>query len=194
MVWAGTISWGTWGSATCLAKIIHPSSSRSSLQGKGLRVGEGWSLSQLSLGERRGTPWIGHQPNTGLTQRDRTNCYPVWFILQIKVISASVMHISQPDMNLLKLNRLYSKYRSDIVVGRQSPVYRLGSVLSQRCSIQLRWGLCAGQSSSTTPNLLMQCFVDLALCSGVQEGATPKLFQRSWEAWNRSKCLVLLKH
>lgn len=43
------------------------------------------------------------------------------------------------------------------------------------------WRLCVGQSSSTAPNLLMQVFIDLALCSGVQEGATPKLFQRSWE-------------
>ncbi|MDF4321764.1 hypothetical protein P3377_24610, partial [Vibrio parahaemolyticus] len=30
-----------------------------------------WSLSQLTLGERQGTPWTGHQTITGLTHRDR---------------------------------------------------------------------------------------------------------------------------
>jgi len=31
----------------------------------------GWSLSQLTLGERQGIPWTGHQAITGLTRRDR---------------------------------------------------------------------------------------------------------------------------
>ena len=30
-------------------------------------VGGGWSLSQLSLGERQGTPWTGRQSSTGST-------------------------------------------------------------------------------------------------------------------------------
>lgn len=34
------------------------------------RVVSGWSLSQLHLGERRRTPWTGHQSVTGLTQTD----------------------------------------------------------------------------------------------------------------------------
>ena len=30
-----------------------------------LRIAEGWSLSQLLLGERQGTPWMGRQSITG---------------------------------------------------------------------------------------------------------------------------------
>lgn len=36
------------------------------------------------------------------------------------------------------------------------------------CFVGLRSVLCAGQSISSTPNLLIDVFIDLALCSGVQ--------------------------
>jgi len=42
----------------------------------------------------------------------------------------------------------------------------LHSNLSQSCSIGLRSGLCAGQSSSSTPNSLIHVLMDLALCTG----------------------------
>ena len=60
--------------------------------------------------------------------------------------------------------------------GSQSP-----SNSSQRCSIGLRWGLCAGQSSSSTPNSLIYVFIDVALCTGAQscwnrKGPSPNCF------------------
>ena len=67
----------------------------------------------------------------------------------------------------------------------ESLAHSLRSNSSQRCSIGLRSGLCAGQSGSSTPNWLIHVFMDLALCSGAvmleQEGAIPKLFPQSWE-------------
>ena len=44
----------------------------------------------------------------------------------------------------------------------------LSSNSSQRCSIRLRSGLCAGQSSSSTPNPLIHVFMHLALCTDAQ--------------------------
>ncbi|KAG7317169.1 hypothetical protein KOW79_019467 [Hemibagrus wyckioides] len=56
---------------------------------------------------------------------------------------------------------------------------------SQRCSIGLRSGLCAGQSSSSTPNSLIHDFMDLALCTGVQscwnrKGSSPNSSHKVW--------------
>ena len=58
--------------------------------------------------------------------------------------------------------------RSDTDVGREGLARSLRSNSSQRCSIGLRSGLCAGQSSSSTPNSLIHVFMDLALCTGAQ--------------------------
>jgi len=44
----------------------------------------------------------------------------------------------------------------------------LRSNSSQRCSIGLRSGLCAGQSGSSKPNWLIRVFMDLTLCTGAQ--------------------------
>merc|ERR1712035_199013 len=38
---------------------------------RGGSLGAGWSLSQLTLGKRQGTPWTSHQFIAGLTHRDR---------------------------------------------------------------------------------------------------------------------------
>ena len=56
--------------------------------------------------------------------------------------------------------------RSGTDVGQEGLTHSLSSNSSQRCSIGLRSGLCAGQSSSSTPNLLIHVFMDLALCTG----------------------------
>ncbi|MCI4380479.1 hypothetical protein PGIGA_G00240460 [Pangasianodon gigas] len=37
---------------------------------------------------------------------------------------------------------------------------------SQRCSVGLRSGLCAGHSSSSTPTFTHHVFMELALCTG----------------------------
>ena len=65
--------------------------------------------------------------------------------------------------------------RSGTDVGREGLARSLRSNSSQRCSIGLRSGLCAGQSSSSTPNLLIHVFMDLALCTGAQS------------CWNRKR-------
>ena len=51
-------------------------------------------------------------------------------------------------------------------VGREGLALSLRSNLFQTCSIGLRSGLCAGQSSSSTPNSSIHVFMDLALCTG----------------------------
>ena len=74
--------------------------------------------------------------------------------------------------------------RSDTDVGPEGLAHSLHSNSSQRSSIGLGSGLCAGLSSSSTPNLLIHVFMDLALCTCVileQEGVIPKLFPQSWE-------------
>ena len=58
--------------------------------------------------------------------------------------------------------------RSHTDVGPEGLALSLRSNSSQRCSIGLRSGLCAGQSSSSTPNSLIHVFMDLALCTGAQ--------------------------
>ncbi|KAI4872673.1 hypothetical protein NFI96_021153 [Prochilodus magdalenae] len=58
--------------------------------------------------------------------------------------------------------------RSDTDVGREGLALSLHSNPSQRCSIGWRSGLCAGQSSSSTPDSLIRVFMELALCTGVR--------------------------
>ena len=58
--------------------------------------------------------------------------------------------------------------RSHTDVGREGLALSLHSNSSQRCSIGLRSGLCAGQSSSSTPNSLIHVFMDPALFTGAQ--------------------------
>ncbi|XP_058258308.1 uncharacterized protein LOC131361290 isoform X2 [Hemibagrus wyckioides] len=58
--------------------------------------------------------------------------------------------------------------RSHTDVGREGLALSLRSNSSQRCSIGLRSGLCAGQSSSSTPDSVIHVFMDLALCTGAQ--------------------------
>uniref|UniRef100_A0A667X151 Doublecortin domain-containing protein n=1 Tax=Myripristis murdjan TaxID=586833 RepID=A0A667X151_9TELE len=58
--------------------------------------------------------------------------------------------------------------RSNTDVGQEGLARSLRSNSSQRCSLGLRSGLCAGQSSSSTPNSLIHVFMDLALCTGAQ--------------------------
>ncbi|KAK3549116.1 hypothetical protein QTP70_032576 [Hemibagrus guttatus] len=86
--------------------------------------------------------------------------------------------------------------RSGTDVGREGLARSLRSNSSQRCSMGLRSGLCAGQSSSSTPNSLIHVFMDLALVTGVQscwnrKGSSPncnhkvgsmKLSKMSWYA------------
>ena len=73
--------------------------------------------------------------------------------------------------------------RSDTDVGREDLAHSLHSNLSQRCSIRLKLGLCAGQSISSTPNWLIHVFMDLALCTGDQscwnrKGPSPNCFHK----------------
>jgi len=84
--------------------------------------------------------------------------------------------------------------RSGSDVGREVLAHSLRSNSSQRCSIGLRSGLCAGQSSSSTPNSIIHVFMDLTLCTGAQscwKGPSPncshkvgsmKLSKTSWYA------------
>ena len=58
--------------------------------------------------------------------------------------------------------------RSDTDVGREGLARSLRWNSSQRCSIGLRSGLCAGQSGSSTPNSLIHVFMDHALFTGAQ--------------------------
>nr|XP_061844147.1 uncharacterized protein LOC133624531 isoform X2 [Nerophis lumbriciformis] len=58
--------------------------------------------------------------------------------------------------------------RSHTDVGREVLALSLRSNSSQRCSIGFRSGLCAGQSSSSTPDSVIHVFMDLALCTGAQ--------------------------
>nr|XP_061825561.1 glucoside xylosyltransferase 1-like isoform X2 [Nerophis lumbriciformis] len=58
--------------------------------------------------------------------------------------------------------------RSHTDVDREGLALSLHSNSSQRCSIGFRSGLCAGQSSSSTPDSVIHVFTDLALCTGAQ--------------------------
>ena len=58
--------------------------------------------------------------------------------------------------------------RSGTDVGQEDLARNFRSSSSQRCSMGLRSGLCAGQSSSSTPNSSNYVFIVLALCTGVQ--------------------------
>ena len=73
--------------------------------------------------------------------------------------------------------------RSHTDIGREGLALILHSSSSRRCSIGLRSGLCAGQSSSSTSNSmsLWTCFVHWCTVILEQEGAIPKLFPQSWE-------------
>ena len=71
--------------------------------------------------------------------------------------------------------------RSDNDIRWEGPARSLCFNSSQRCSIGLRSGLCAGQSSSSTPNSLIHVLMDLALCTGAQscwnrKGPSPNCF------------------
>ena len=75
--------------------------------------------------------------------------------------------------------------RSHTDVGREGLALSLRSNSSQRCSIGLRSGLCAGQSSSSTPNSLIHVFMDLALCTCAQscwnrKGPSPSCSHEVW--------------
>ena len=85
--------------------------------------------------------------------------------------------------------------RSHTDVGQEGLALSLHSNSSQRCSVRLRSGLCAGQSCSSTPNSLLvslwTCFVHW--CSHVGTGRTiPKLCPQSWEL--ELSNISLLKH
>ena len=76
--------------------------------------------------------------------------------------------------------------RSDTDVGWLGLASSRHSNLSQRYSMGLRLGLCAGQSSSSTPILTKHFYMDLALCTGAlscrkRERAFSKLFPQSWK-------------
>ena len=58
-----------------------------------------------------------------------------------------------------------SALRGQTDIGWEGLAHSLRSKSSQRCSIGLRWGLCAGQSSSSTPNLIIHVFMAFALCT-----------------------------
>ncbi|KAI4879059.1 hypothetical protein NFI96_014962 [Prochilodus magdalenae] len=88
--------------------------------------------------------------------------------------------------------------RSDPDVGREGLALSLRSNPSQRCSIGWRSGLCAGQSSSSTPDSLLHVFMELALCTGVRscwnrKGPSPNC-PTKLGAWNGPESLGLLKH
>ena len=87
--------------------------------------------------------------------------------------------------------------RSHTDVGWEGPALSLHSNSSQRCSVELRSGLSAGQSSSSTPNSLIHVFMEL-LCALLHSHAgtgrshpqtVPKL-----GAWNFPTYLGMLKH
>ena len=88
-------------------------------------------------------------------------------------------------MEIFKHSSRRTFVRSHTDVGREGLALSLHFNSSQTCSIGLRSGICAGQSSSSTPNSLLHVFMDL-LCALVhihveQEGAIPKLFPQSCE-------------
>ena len=73
-------------------------------------------------------------------------------------------------------------------VGRLGLAHSRWSYSSQRGSMGLRSGLCAGQSSYFTPILTNHFCMDLILCMGAlsfwilkQERALPKLLPQSWK-------------
>ena len=75
--------------------------------------------------------------------------------------------------------------RSDTDVGRLGLARSRRSSLSQRCTMGLRSGLCAGQSSSSIPILTNHFCLDFALCTGHCLAETgkgfPKLLPKSWK-------------
>lgn len=60
--------------------------------------------------------------------------------------------------------------RSDTETEEEGLPCRLCFNSSQRCSVGLKSGVCAGKSSSSTPKLLIHGFIDLALCTSMQTG------------------------
>ena len=83
-------------------------------------------------------------------------------------------------------------------VGREGVALSLHSNSSQRCSIGLRSGLCARQSSSSTPNSRLHVFMDL-LCALVHSHVGtgrghPQTVPTKLGAWNCPTSLGMLKH
>ena len=87
--------------------------------------------------------------------------------------------------------------RSQTDVGQEGLALSLHSNSSQRCSIRMRSGLCAHQSSSSTPNSLLMslwtCFVHWCTVMLEQEGPSPNCSHRA-VSWNCAASLGVLKH
>ena len=86
--------------------------------------------------------------------------------------------------------------RSGTDVGRLGLARSQHSITSQRCSMGLRLGLCAGQSSSSTSISTNNFFMDLALCTGTlscwnKKGPSPNCCHKL-EAHNRLECHCML--
>uniref|UniRef100_A0A3P8S0T8 Uncharacterized protein n=1 Tax=Amphiprion percula TaxID=161767 RepID=A0A3P8S0T8_AMPPE len=73
-------------------------------------------------------------------------------------------------MGIIDHSSRSSFVRSHTDVGPEGLALSLCSNSSQRCSMGLRSGLCAGQSSSSTPDSVIHVFMDLALCTGAHGG------------------------
>ena len=85
-------------------------------------------------------------------------------------------------------------------VGRLGLARSLRSNSSQRCSMVLRSGLCAGPSSSSTPTSTNHSCMDLALCTGAlscwnRKGPSPNCYHRvgNTESSRMSLCAVALR-
>ena len=88
--------------------------------------------------------------------------------------------------------------RSQSDGGQEGLALSLHSNSSQRCSIRLRSGLCAGQSSSSTPNSLIMSLWTL-LCALVHSHVGtgrghPQTVPTKLGAWNCPTSLGVLKH
>ena len=88
--------------------------------------------------------------------------------------------------------------RSHTDVGQEGLALSLCSNSSQRCSVGLKSGLCAGQSSSSTPNSLSMSLWTLLYAlvhSYVGTGrGHPQTVPTKLEAWNCPTSLGMLKH
>ena len=85
--------------------------------------------------------------------------------------------------------------RSHTDVGWEGLAFSLPSYSSQRCSIGLMSGLCAGQSSLSTPNSLIHVLLCALMHSYVGTGrGHPQTFPSKLGAWNCPTSLGMLKH
>ena len=92
-------------------------------------------------------------------------------------------------MEIFDLSSVSAFMRSHTTVGWEGLALSLCSNSSQRCSVGLRSELCAGQSSSSTPNSLSMSLWTL-LCALVHSQTAPTKLG----AWDCPKCLGMLKH